>query len=98
MRELNREIAELAGQSPAVVDMPDFFASLISSVDFLPGAPLTSDQWIMLQKDNLPSGKHPGFKAFGIAPTPMSAVAPEWLSRFRKGGRFAPGNELPSAG
>jgi NADH dehydrogenase len=98
MRELNTEIAELAGQSPAIVDMPDFFASLMTSVDFLPGAPLTSDQWIMLQKDNLPSGKQPDFKAFGIAPTPMSAVAPEWLSRFRKGGRFAPGNELPSAG
>ncbi len=98
MRELNKEIAELAGQSPAIVDMPDFVASLMTSVDFLPGAPLTSDQWIMLQKDNVPGGKLPGFKAFGIAPTPMSAVAPEWLSRFRKGGRFAPGNELPSAG
>jgi NADH dehydrogenase len=44
----------------------------------------------MLQKDNVASGKHPGFKEFGITPTPMSAVAPEWLSRFRKGGRFAP--------
>jgi NADH dehydrogenase len=98
MREINSEIAELAGQSPAIVDMPAFFASLISSLDFLPGAPLTSDQWIMLQKDNLPSGKQPGFKAFGITPTPMSAVAPEWLSRFRKGGRFAPGNQIVSAG
>ena len=98
MRELNGEIAELSGQSPAIVDMPDFVGNLISSLDFLPGAPLTSDQWIMLQKDNLPSGKLPGFKAFGIAPTPMSAVAPEWLGRFRKGGRFGPSAQLNSAG
>ena len=70
---------------------------MISSLGFLPGAPLTRDQWIMLQKDNVPSGKHSGFKAFGITPTPMAAVAPEWLSRFRKGGRFAPATN-PSAG
>jgi NADH dehydrogenase len=98
MRELTGEIAKLAGQSPELVDMPDFMASMIASLGFLPGAPLTNDQWIMLQKDNVPSGKHSGFKAFGITPTPMSAVAPEWLSRFRKGGRFAPGNEVRSAG
>ena len=98
MRELNAEIAELASQSPLLVDMPDFIASVIASLDILPGAPLTSDQWIMLQKDNVPSGKQPGFKAFGITPTPMSAVAPEWLSRFRKGGRFGPNAQLTSAG
>jgi NADH dehydrogenase len=73
--ELNGEIAELAGQSPLIVDMPDFIASVIAGLDILPGAPLTSDQWIMLQKDNVPTGKCPGFKAFGITPTPMSAVA-----------------------
>ena len=98
MRELNGEIAELSGQSPELVDMPDFIAGMIANFGFLPGAPLTYDQWIMLQQDNVPSGKHPGFKEFGIAPTSMSAVAPEWLSRFRKGGRFGPGNEVPSAG
>ena len=30
------------------------------------------------------------FEAFGIVPTPLGAVAPEWLGRFVKGGRFAP--------
>jgi NADH dehydrogenase len=98
MRELNSRIARLAGQDPELVDMPDFMAGMISMLGFVPGAPLTRDQWIMLQKDNVASGKHPGFKAFGITPTPMAAVAPEWLGRFRKGGRFGPGNEVPSAG
>ena len=39
----------------------------------------------MLQKDNVPAGKLPGFKAFGITPTPLAAVAPEWLGRFHEG-------------
>jgi NADH dehydrogenase len=98
MRELNAAIAAMAGQSPGLVDVPDFMASLISMFGFLPGAPLTSDQWLMLQKDNVATGKLPGFKAFDIVPTPLASVAPEWLGRFRKGGRFAPGNEVPTAG
>lgn len=90
MRQLNREVAELAGQEPGLVDVPDFMASAIASFGFLPGAPLNRDQWLMLQHDNVASGEQPGFKAFGITPTPLSAAGPEWLGRFRKGGRFAP--------
>lgn len=90
MRELNREIADMAGQSPELIDVPDFLGSALSKLGFLPGAPLTRDQWLMLQNDNVASGQLPGFKPFGIVPTPLSAVAPEWLGRFRKGGRFAP--------
>ena len=90
MRQLNAEIAGMASQSPELVDMPDFLASMIATFGFLPGAPLSRDQWLMLQKDNVPSGDHPGFKAFGITPTPLAAAAPEWLGRYRKGGRFAP--------
>ena len=90
MRELNEEIAAMAGQSPDLVDTPDFIANIMASFGFLPGAPLTRDQWLMLQKDNVASDKANDFKAFGIAPTSMGSVAPEWLGRFRKGGRFAP--------
>ena len=90
MRQLNQEIAELAGQSPELIDTPDFISNIIASLGFLPGAPLTRDQWIMLQKDNVASGKAPGFKQFGIAPASLASVAPEWLGRYRKGGRFAP--------
>jgi NADH dehydrogenase len=90
MRELNEEIAIMAGQSPELVETPDFVASIMASFGFLPGAPLTRDQWLMLQIDNVASGKAPGFKAFGITPTSLKSVAPEWLGRFRKGGRFAP--------
>jgi NADH dehydrogenase len=90
MRELNLKVAELAGCHPDLIEVPDFAAAGIAMFGFLPGAPLSRDQWLMLQKDNVPSGKLPGFKEFGITPTPLGAVAPEWLSRYKKGGRFAP--------
>jgi NADH dehydrogenase len=89
MRELNEAVLEASGQSPDLIDMPDFMASALSRFGFLPGAPLTRDQWLMLQRDNVPAKGAPGLEAFGIKPTPLGAVAHEWLSRFHKGGRFA---------
>ena len=90
MRELNERVAAMAGQDPEIVDVPDFLAGALSLFGFLPGAPLTRDQWLMLQKDNVADGGASGFKAFGITPTPLAAVAPEWLGRYKTGGRFAP--------
>ena len=90
MRQLNETVAQMAGQQPDLVDVPDFLGGAISLFGFLPGAPLTRDQWIMLQKDNVADGGATGFKAFGITPTPLAAVAPEWLGRYKTGGRFAP--------
>jgi uncharacterized protein YbjT (DUF2867 family) len=89
MVELHRAILELTGQNPDIVPMPDVFANLLSRFGWLPGAPLTRDQWLMLQRDNVPSGALPGLEAFGIAPTPLAAVGYEWLGRFHKGGKFA---------
>jgi NADH dehydrogenase len=96
MRELNLAIAEAAGQQPNVVELPNFVGDAMSRLGFLPGAPLTRDQWLMLQQDNVASG--PGLEAFGIAATPLAAIAPEWLGRFRKGGRFSSRNAQATAG
>jgi len=90
MRELNARIAAMAGHSPELVDVPDFVAKGMAALGFLPGAPLSRDQWIMLQRDNVAADGSAGFDAFGIEPTPLGAVAPTWLGRFVKGGRFAP--------
>lgn len=90
MRQLNAAIAAAAGQSPDLVDVPDFVADAMSRLGFLPGAPLTRDQWIMLQTDNVAAPRSKGLGAFGITPTALGAVAHEWLGRFRRGGRFAP--------
>ena len=89
MVELHRAILELTGQTPDIVDVPDIFADLLSRLGWLPGAPFTRDQWMMLQRDNVPTGELPGLEAFGINPTPLAAVGYEWLGRFHKGGKFA---------
>ena len=88
MRALTAEIARLAGQDTGLVDLPDVAAAGMARLGFLPGAPMTWDQWLMLQKDNVVAGKN-GLDAFGVEPTPIDAVAGEWLGRFREGGRFA---------
>jgi uncharacterized protein YbjT (DUF2867 family) len=89
MIELHRAILELTGQKPEIMPMPDLFGSLLSKLGWLPGAPLTRDQWLMLSQDNVPSGELPGLEAFGIRPTPLAAVGYEWLGRFHRGGKFA---------
>ncbi|HVL78387.1 MAG TPA: complex I NDUFA9 subunit family protein [Sphingomicrobium sp.] len=89
MRELNEAIAAAAGKSPELIELPDFAASILSMFGFLPGAPLTRDQWRMLQRDNVPAEGMPGLEAFGITPTALASVASNWLLRFRRGGRFS---------
>jgi NADH dehydrogenase len=88
MIELHQAVLEVTGQKPEIAPLPDVFGDLLSRFGWLPGAPLTRDQWLMLQKDNVPSGELPGLEAFGISPTPLAAVGYDWLGRFR-GNRFA---------
>lgn len=89
MVELHRAILEITGQKPEIAPVPDFLASALCYLGVLPGAPLTRDQWLMLGRDNVPSGELPGLEAFGIKPTPLAAVGHEWLGRYHKGGKFA---------
>jgi NADH dehydrogenase len=89
MIELHQAILAITGQKIEIVPLPDLFGSLLSRFGWLPGAPLTRDQWLMLGQDNVPSGKLPGLEAFRIEPTPLAAVADEWLSMYRKGGKHA---------
>jgi uncharacterized protein YbjT (DUF2867 family) len=89
MLELHQAILEITGQKPDLIAMPDLFGTALSYLGWLPGAPLTRDQWMMLQRDNVPAKGAPGLEALGIKPTPLAAVAYEWLGRFHKGGKFA---------
>ncbi|QIK78383.1 complex I NDUFA9 subunit family protein [Sphingomonas piscis] len=89
MRDLHQTILELTGQTPDVVEVPSFAASMLAKFGWLPGAPLTKDQWTMLQQDNVAAQDAKRLEAFGIKPTPLGAVGHEWLGRFHRGGRFA---------
>jgi NADH dehydrogenase len=85
MSQLYRWIATAIGRDVPFLEVPDAIGSLIP---LLPGAPITRDQWRMLEQDNVVPAGAPGFAAFGIVPTPLASVAPSWLVRFRKNGRF----------
>ncbi|MBP2274809.1 MULTISPECIES: complex I NDUFA9 subunit family protein [Sphingomonas] len=88
MGALVRWIAKAVRRTPPIVELPDAVGGAIAAFGFLPGAPITADQWKMLANDNVVSGKN-GLTALGITPTPLDAVAAGWLVQYRKGGRFA---------
>jgi uncharacterized protein YbjT (DUF2867 family) len=89
MRDLLERLAGWTGRKPHFVDVPDAVASVMARLTgWAPGAPITWDQWLMLQQDNVVAPGAEGLDAFGITPTPLAAVAPSWLVRFRKQGRF----------
>ncbi|MDI1296989.1 MAG: complex I NDUFA9 subunit family protein [bacterium] len=89
MMELNAWIAKAIGRDRSLIAVPTPIASLIASLGFLPGAPITKDQWAMLQKDNVVAPGEAGLSALGVTPTPMASVAEAWLIRYRRHGRFA---------
>jgi NADH dehydrogenase len=60
---------------------------LVSVLPFAP--PITSDQVELLKSDNVAEHGLPGLVQLGVAPTPVEAVLPTYLWRFRKGGQFA---------
>ena len=83
-----RWIAATIGRTPTIVELPDTAGALIARAGFLPGAPITRDQWLMLQRDNVVADEAEGLAALRVVPTPLAAVAPEWLVRFHRQGRF----------
>lgn len=86
--ELNRAIIRAAGLDTGVIALPDIAGSILSRFGWLPGAPMTRDQWLMLKRDNVPAAGSQGLEAFGITATPLAAVAPDWLGMYG-GSRFA---------
>jgi uncharacterized protein YbjT (DUF2867 family) len=88
MLELNRWIAHAIGRDPVFASVPDFAAELLAkTTGWLPGAPITLDQFKMLGSDNVVTGKD-GLTALGIVPTPLDVVSEDWLDIYRKHGRF----------
>ena len=88
MAELNQRIAAGQGRERWLIELPDFAGSAIAALGFLPGAPITSDQYALLKAGNVASGALPGFKALGINPRPLGLFLDRWLVQYRKHGRF----------
>lgn len=90
MHELMAFICETTERNRPIVDIPDFASKLVARLTgWLPGAPITYDQWLMLGQDSVPAPGAKGLEAFGIPKTPLIAVAEGWLTQYRRNGRFA---------
>ncbi len=75
-----------------LIEVPDGMAALLGRMgDVLPFMPMTSDQFAMLQKDNVVTPGMPGLAELGVAATPLAAFAPAMLARYRPSGRFNTG-------
>jgi uncharacterized protein YbjT (DUF2867 family) len=89
MADMNSWIAKAIGRARLFVPVPDPVAALMArATGFLPGAPMTWDQWLMLQSDNVVGDAPDGLNLLGIDATPLDAVASGWLVKYRKHGRF----------
>ena len=86
MLELHQRIAAGQRRKRALLPMPDGLAALFAA---LPGTPMNSDQWGLLKAGNVASPGASGFKVFGIDPKPLGLFLEEWMTPYRKNGRFA---------
>lgn len=87
--ELNQRIAKAQHRDRTFVPLPDGIASAFATATgWLPGAPITSDQFALLKAGSVTSDDFPGFDALGISPRPLGLFLDRWMVQYRKHGRF----------
>jgi NADH dehydrogenase len=86
-RELLAFIVKETGRKRPLVEIPMGLARLQARIgEWLPTPPLTRDQLLLLQRDNVVGEGALTLADLGIAPQPVEAHAPALLARFRPGG------------
>jgi NADH dehydrogenase len=90
-REILGWILAQTGRHNPLINVPPAAARLLAAIPF---SGLTSDQLLMLARDNVADPAVPGLTELGILPTPIELIVPTYLERFRKGGPPAAGVEL----
>lgn len=89
-KEVLEMIFEQTGKRRAFMVWPFWFAKIKAGfLQHLPGAPLTPDQVESLKTDSVVGAKDLTLKDLAIDAKAMSVIVPEYLERFRDGGRFA---------
>ncbi len=97
-RELMQKMLQVVQRRRLIVNIPFFAARIMGSVfDLLQTVTLglftngliTRDQVRNLARDNVVSPRARGLADLGIAPTPIDAVLPEYLWRYRPSGQYA---------
>ncbi|MES2494388.1 MAG: complex I NDUFA9 subunit family protein [Pseudomonadota bacterium] len=96
MVQLNQRIAAAQGRKRLFAQLPDPVGGMIAALTgWLPGAPITRDQFALLTAGNVSSGL-PGLKALGVTARPLELFIDRWMVRYRDHGRF--GNKGGLAG
>ena len=86
-RDLLGYMLEVTGRHRRIVEIPAGLAKLQATIgERLPNPPLTRDQLILLDRDNVVSVGAPGLEALGIVPKSLEAILPGYLTRYRAGG------------
>jgi NADH dehydrogenase len=89
MLELNQRIAAAQCRKRWFAPLPDALSGAIAALTgWLPGAPLTTSQWKLLQPGNVASDKFPGLRELGVSPRPLALFLDRWMVRYRQHGRF----------
>jgi uncharacterized protein YbjT (DUF2867 family) len=71
------------------IDLPFGVAELQAKLmSILPNPPLTPDQVELLRRDNIVSPGALTLSSLGLTPTPVEAILPTYLDRFRRGGWY----------
>ncbi|MEM7490195.1 MAG: complex I NDUFA9 subunit family protein, partial [Pseudomonadota bacterium] len=96
-REMMQLMLRVIRRRALLIPVPFFVATAMGfvldgvqklSLGVIQNGVLTRDQVRNLRNDNVVTGPS-GFDAFGIAPTAMEAVLPDYLWRFRPSGQYA---------
>lgn len=88
MLDLNRRIATAQNRERSFIALPDAVSGgFAAATGWLPGAPLSSDQWALLKGGNVLHGEN-GMAALGVTPRPLGLFLERWMVRYRKHGRF----------
>jgi NADH dehydrogenase len=92
MLELNQRIAHAQARHTRFVALPDAVSGAIAALGWLPGAPITKDQWALLKAGNVAPDNAPGLAALGVAARPLGLFLDRWMVCHRQHGRFGSAN------
>jgi NADH dehydrogenase len=86
-REIIAYVLKETRRRRLLLDIPMPLARIQAAIlERLPGRLLTSDQLLLLQRDNVVGPGIPGLTELDITPTPHELVVPTYLQRYRPGG------------
>ena len=94
MKDVLTYVVRETGRERPLAPLPFFAARALGGLTQIAAAvgmtpPLTQDQVILLESDNVVTEGAHGLSDLGVEATGMEAIAPSYLWRYRKGGQFA---------